>query len=143
MPGTADLSHRRGMKRAETGIEHVKGQTLNITDLEVKYLFMSTLLLLGEAESGHLSLLCHICSRFDLHQEAVFVKLPHFLDQWQVVTLALLVPAPSLRSSWPLPGALGAADLPPAHLFLPPRPPANLVFLGTVFSDVWFKSLHE
>lgn len=120
------------MKRGETDMEHVQGQTLNITDLEVKCLFMSALLHSGEgeAESGQLSLLCPIFSSLDLHREAVFVMLPHSLDQWQVVTLALLVPAPSLCSSRALPGAPGAAGLLLAQLLLPPQPPCEFGFPG-------------
>lgn len=117
---------------------------LNIMDLEVKSLFMSALLLLGVAESGQLSLLGHISSTLGLHQEAVFMKLPHSLEPSQ-----LLGSAPALCASWPLPGALRAADLPPAQFLTRPTPSTlpsrfvSLVFLGAVFSEVWFKSLHE
>lgn len=47
----------------------------------------------------------------------------------------------ALASSWSLPGAPRATDLPPAQ-FLTPIPFVNLAFPGAVSSKVWFKFLH-
>lgn len=135
MPGTANLCHRREWRRAELtwGMAGDRHQGLvSIMDPEMQSSSMSALLL-GGAEAGQLSLLCHISINFGLHQAAVLMKLPHSLEQWQESTQHLLTPTFCLPFFLASSRGLRTADVSPSLASHSPDPFEKLVFLGAVF----------